>query len=109
MYKTWLKTSSCVLQPADGSLTKCKAQIKEIRAILKEDNSACACLNSACLSKKHANNLQLKMCQAASNQEEKYAFSYSIICTEYMYTLSSLSTGRRVMFVLLCTHLHFAL
>ena len=103
-------TSICVLQPADGgSLTKCAAQIKEIRAILKEDNSARACLNSACLSKKHANNLQLKMCQVATNQEEKYVFSYPIICTEYMYTLSSLSTGRRVMFVLICTHLQFAL
>lgn len=50
------------------------AQIKEIRAILKEDNSARACLNSARMSKKHANNLQLKMCQVATNQEEKYAF-----------------------------------
>ena len=85
------------------------AEIKEIRAILKEDNSAGACLNSACLSKKHANNLQLKMCQIASNQAERHTFSYSIICTEYMYTLSSLSTGQRVMFVLICTHLHFAL
>ena len=103
-------TSICVLQPADGgSLTKCAAQIKEIRAILKEDNSARACLNSACLLGKQSNNLQLKMCQVATNQEEKYAFSYSIICTEYMYTLSSLSTGRRVMFVLICTHLQFAL
>ena len=36
--------------------------------------SMSACLNSACLSKKHANNLQLKMCQAASNQEENYTF-----------------------------------
>jgi len=50
------------------------AEIKEIRAILKEDNSAGACLNSACLSKKHANNLQLKMCQIASNQEERHTF-----------------------------------
>jgi len=70
------ETSICVLQPAYGSPTKCLAQIKEIRAILKEDNSASACLNSACLSKKHANNLQLKMCQVASNQEEKYAFFF---------------------------------